>query len=69
MDDYISTTGTVVEVRGERHYAVQTPIGKVVGGFVERRDRDLVPVLGDRVELQFKHENMSLARIVRVVCS
>ena len=69
MDKYISTTGNVVEIHGERHYAAQTPIGKVVRGFVERRDRDLVPEVGDRVELQFKHENMSLARIVRIVCS
>jgi len=67
MDKYIRTTGKVVAVHGERHYAVATPIGKVVRGFVERREPDLIPEVGDRVELQFKHEDMSLARIVEIV--
>ena len=67
MDSYIRTTGKVLAVHGERNFAVQTPIGKVVRGFVERREPDLVPGVGDRVELQFKHENMSLARIVKIV--
>jgi hypothetical protein len=67
MEKYIRTEGTVVNIHGERHYGVKTPIGKVVHGFVERRDRDLLPGLGERVDLQFKPENMGLARITGIV--
>ncbi len=67
MDSYIRTTGEVVEVLGERLYGVRTPIGKVVQGFVERREAHIRPELDDRVILQFKHENMSRARIVEIV--
>lgn len=67
MADFIRTTGEVLRGVGERFYEVRTPIGKVVHGFVERKDPHLKPEIGDRVELQFKHEDMSRARITKIV--
>ena len=68
MDRYIHTTGEVLAQKSERLYEVRTPIGKVVRGFVERKDEgDVAPEVGDAVELQFQHEDLSRARIMRVV--
>jgi|GEM_PF-2540670 len=63
--DYIWTTGEVLAELGPRCYQIRTPIGKVVRGFVESKDCDDLEIkIGTTVELQFKHTDLSTARII-----